>query len=157
MLRRAVRWGGMLSLPSPQGRSPSRRWLLSTTNLHSKSTWTRACCCRWEAAQGWGGQLLAGWLCQWGESRAVLQRVCQQLLLASETGSSLLSLFLCVPQNFFLYFYGMCFNLVGLSLFMLAGALTPATMFAGFRQVGGQLYAERVAGGALGSSLCLCV
>lgn len=40
------------------------------------------------------------------------------------------------PQNFFLYFYGMCFNLVGLLLFMAGGALTPATMFAGFKQVG---------------------
>ncbi|GAB4818460.1 hypothetical protein N2152v2_005506 [Parachlorella kessleri] len=38
-------------------------------------------------------------------------------------------------QNFFLYFFGMCFNLAGLSIFWLLGAITPATMFAGFRQV----------------------
>lgn len=38
-------------------------------------------------------------------------------------------------QNFFLYFYGMCFNLLGLLGVMAAGALTPATMFTGFRLV----------------------
>ena len=38
-------------------------------------------------------------------------------------------------QNFFLYFFGMCFNLAGLSIFWVLGAITPATMFAGFRQV----------------------
>lgn len=38
-------------------------------------------------------------------------------------------------QNFFLYFYGMCFNLAGLLLFMMVGAVTPSTMFVGFRQV----------------------
>ena len=43
------------------------------------------------------------------------------------------------PQNFFLYFFGMCFNLVGLAVFMLAGALSPATMFAGFRTVSGRM------------------
>jgi hypothetical protein len=41
-------------------------------------------------------------------------------------------------QNFFLYFYGMCFNLVGLSMFWLMGAITPSTMFVGFRQVRGR-------------------
>jgi hypothetical protein len=38
-------------------------------------------------------------------------------------------------QNFFLYFYGACFNLAGLLGAMAFGALTPGTLLAGFRGV----------------------
>jgi hypothetical protein len=38
-------------------------------------------------------------------------------------------------QNFFLYFYGACFNLLGLLVMMMAGALTPGSMLAGFSGV----------------------
>lgn len=38
-------------------------------------------------------------------------------------------------QNFFLYFYGACFNLLGLLVMMAAGALTPGSMLAGFSSV----------------------
>ena len=39
------------------------------------------------------------------------------------------------PQNFFLYFYGMCFNFLGLLFVMATGSMRPATMLAGFRGV----------------------
>ncbi|EFN56541.1 hypothetical protein CHLNCDRAFT_22063 [Chlorella variabilis] len=38
-------------------------------------------------------------------------------------------------QNFFLYFYGMCFNLVGLLLMMATGHMRPGHMLQGFRAV----------------------
>jgi hypothetical protein len=47
------------------------------------------------------------------------------------------------PQNFFLYFYGMCFNFLGLLFVMATGSMRPATMLAGFRGVslcGGMLW-----------------
>ncbi len=38
-------------------------------------------------------------------------------------------------QNFFLYFYGACFNFLGLILVMLSGQMAPGSMLAGFRGV----------------------
>ena len=38
-------------------------------------------------------------------------------------------------QNFFLYFYGACFNLLGLLAVMASGAMTPSSIFVGFRGV----------------------
>ena len=38
-------------------------------------------------------------------------------------------------QNFFLYFYGACFNLLGLLVIMATGALAPGSILVGFRGV----------------------
>lgn len=38
-------------------------------------------------------------------------------------------------QNFFLYFYGACFNLLGLLAVMASGAMTPGSILTGFRGV----------------------
>ncbi|KAH7620376.1 putative CMP-sialic acid transporter 4 [Nannochloris sp. 'desiccata'] len=38
-------------------------------------------------------------------------------------------------QNFFLYFYGACFNFLGLLMVMLSGGMAPGSMLAGFRGV----------------------
>lgn len=38
-------------------------------------------------------------------------------------------------QNFFLYFYGACFNLIGLLLMMVFGGMTPGSVLTGFRGV----------------------
>jgi hypothetical protein len=54
-------------------------------------------------------------------------------------------------QNFFLYFYGACFNVVGLLLTMAFGGMTPGTMLAGFRGVTVLLVVNNAMQGVLSS------
>jgi hypothetical protein len=60
----------------------------------------------------------------------------------------------CLPlQNFFLYFYGMCFNLLGLLGMMATGHMRPGHMLAGFRAVGAAAIPCRV----MTIQQCLCM